>query len=209
MYKLGASRSSRTVMNYPIDADLFYSTPTQPDFAQDAEDGPEDIEYQEPAAENLVHPPDFKPFFTLIQDPEMGEYQHPTVHYIFSDDDPEILTSAFLDTLDRNELDFHADKPSDEVEERYVILDIGPDGKNVVSAESLSEEWQNLQANISQAPSWGEESGEGQRGLMLKISGRYKSRTDAVKDIKGGNIEELVKRYGEGLDRLNEMLGRG
>lgn len=195
-------------MNYPIDADLFYSTPAQPDFPQDTEAGPEGIEYQEPAPENLVHPPDFKPFFTLIQDPETGEYHHPTVHYIFSDDDPEILTSAVLDTLDRKDFDGPVDKFSDDAEERYVILDVAADGKGVLSAASLNEDWQNLQASVSQAPSWGEENGGGERGLMLKISGRHKGRTEPARDVKGSSIDELVRNYGEGLGRLDEMLSR-
>ena len=71
---------------------LFYSAPSQP-LADTVNVEDQDIEqaaYSEPAVEEVPPPPDFKPFFTLIEDPETGDHHHPTVHYIFSDDDPEI-----------------------------------------------------------------------------------------------------------------------
>lgn len=43
------------------------------------------------------HP--FQPFFTLIEDANTGEYHHPTVHYIFSDDDTDILTEAAVRSI--------------------------------------------------------------------------------------------------------------
>ncbi|KAE8374133.1 hypothetical protein BDV26DRAFT_50499 [Aspergillus bertholletiae] len=45
------------------------------------------------------HPP-FQPFFTLIEDTNTSEYYHPTVHYIFSDDDTEIVTEAAFRSLE-------------------------------------------------------------------------------------------------------------
>lgn len=44
------------------------------------------------------HPP-FQPFFTLIEDAHTSDYHHPTVHYIFSDDDSDIVTEAALRSL--------------------------------------------------------------------------------------------------------------
>ena len=44
------------------------------------------------------HP--LNPFFTLIEDANTGEYHHPTVHYIFSDDDTDILTEAAVRSLE-------------------------------------------------------------------------------------------------------------
>ena len=44
--------------------------------------------------------PTFQPFFTLIEDANFSEYYHPTVHYIFSDDDTDIVTEAALRTLE-------------------------------------------------------------------------------------------------------------
>ncbi|EAW10982.1 uncharacterized protein ACLA_066180 [Aspergillus clavatus NRRL 1] len=42
----------------------------------------------------------FQPFFTLIEDANTSEYYHPTVHYIFSDDDADIVTEAALRALE-------------------------------------------------------------------------------------------------------------
>ncbi|KKK19398.1 hypothetical protein ARAM_004275 [Aspergillus rambellii] len=42
----------------------------------------------------------FQPFFTLIEDAHTSEYYHPTVHYIFSDDDTDIITEAALRSLE-------------------------------------------------------------------------------------------------------------
>ncbi|KAJ5929852.1 hypothetical protein N7454_006802 [Penicillium verhagenii] len=44
--------------------------------------------------------PTFQPFFTLIEDIPTGEYHHPTIHYIFSDDDTDIVTEAALRSLE-------------------------------------------------------------------------------------------------------------
>jgi hypothetical protein len=42
----------------------------------------------------------FKPFFTLIKDANTLEYHHPTVHYIFSDDDTDLVTDAAFRALE-------------------------------------------------------------------------------------------------------------
>ncbi|EEQ92332.1 uncharacterized protein BDCG_07452 [Blastomyces dermatitidis ER-3] len=52
-----------------------------------------------------IHPFDFRqspfrPFFTVIQDAHSSEYHHPTVHYIFSDDDTDLITEAALRALE-------------------------------------------------------------------------------------------------------------
>ena len=44
--------------------------------------------------------PSFQPFFTLIEDSVTNEHHHPTVHYIFADDDTDIITEAALRSLE-------------------------------------------------------------------------------------------------------------
>ena len=44
--------------------------------------------------------PSFQPFFTLIEDLITNEHHHPTVHYIFADDDTDIITEAALRSLE-------------------------------------------------------------------------------------------------------------
>ncbi|KAJ5734019.1 hypothetical protein N7493_002805 [Penicillium malachiteum] len=90
----------------------------------------------------------FQPFFTLIEDTQLGEYHHPTVHYIFSDDDTDIITAAALRSLEtqqdalsnskKEELHIEEhDTPDQEkssllpppipgVRENYLVLDVEP-----------------------------------------------------------------------------------
>ncbi|KIW72462.1 hypothetical protein PV04_00653 [Phialophora macrospora] len=49
------------------------------------------------AAESI---PSFQPFFTLIEDSVTSEHYHPTVHYIFADDDTDMITEAALRSLE-------------------------------------------------------------------------------------------------------------
>lgn len=196
--------------NYPFDENLFGDAPTP---YEDARNPHEELAYEEVDNEDLVHPPDFRAFFTLIEDPETGEHHHPTVHYMFKDDDPDILTSAVLETLDGATRDPQTKKPSDETADRYVVVDIAADGKSVTSVSSISSDWQALKTSIAQAPSWGEDNASVDRGLMLKISGRQNGKAGALKENKrrqeaAGNIDELVKSYEEGLEGLEDILGR-
>ncbi|KKZ63037.1 hypothetical protein EMCG_02607 [[Emmonsia] crescens] len=68
--------------------------PRQPNKADDSGSFQEDIDT--PAS----HQPTFRPFFTLIQDAHSSDYHHPTVHYIFSDDDTDLITEAALRALE-------------------------------------------------------------------------------------------------------------
>ena len=123
----------------------------------------EDIETSEPvssphgAADETGNPatevhdgteqhPLFQPFFTLIEDAHTGDYYHPTVHYIFSDDDTDIITEAALRSLEAQQdalSNSKKDQPEEQenpdpekstllpppmpgVRENYVVLDIDP-----------------------------------------------------------------------------------
>lgn len=201
-------------MNYPVDENLFYSAPSQPLASSLSAEGQEieQTAYEEPAAEEITHPPDFKPFFTLIEDPETGEHHHPTVHYVFSDDDPEILTNASLEALDTHTQNRQRDQPAEMADERYVIVDMAADGRTVTSASSLSKDWQAVRASITQAPSWGENNQTEDRGLMLKISGKESRRADYRKErrrsLQGAHdVETMVAAFGESLNSLDEVLG--
>ncbi|OQU95894.1 hypothetical protein CLAIMM_02054 [Cladophialophora immunda] len=48
----------------------------------------------------LLPIPSFQPFFTLIEDSVTNEHHHPTVHYIFADDDADLITEAALRSLE-------------------------------------------------------------------------------------------------------------
>lgn len=204
-------------MKFPIDQDLFDSRPPSPPPAG----GPTEPPYPEADHDSLLPPPEFRPFFTLISDPQTGEHYHPTVHYLFSDDDQEILTSAALHSIEassladapklRQEGEEHGDEAGEEgeVEERVVIVDIAADGKSVKDVASLSAAWQALRTEVGAAPSMGDASEEGgERGLMLKISGTEAGSADLKREMQQAeDVEGLVRRFGELLDGLDGVVG--
>lgn len=79
------------------------TTPEQQQFhgQQQAEEGftPHDHAEGRQSLELSPHP-QFRPFFTLIEDASSSDYHHPTVHYIFSDDDTDLVTEAALRALE-------------------------------------------------------------------------------------------------------------
>ncbi|EER40092.1 conserved hypothetical protein [Histoplasma capsulatum H143] len=79
----------------PQTAHLEDNTPLrQP--AKEDDEGP----LQEDLNTSVSHQSPFCPFFTVIQDAHSSEYHHPTVHYVFSDDDTDLITEAALRTLE-------------------------------------------------------------------------------------------------------------
>lgn len=157
----------------------------------------------QPTQDPLVGPADFRPFFTLIESPP-ATFHHPTVHYIFSDDEDQesVLTSAALNAITQQDGSEDTARGG-EAEERVVLLDLQADGRTVAEIKSLSGEWQSLQAEIGQAPSWG---GGGDGGLMVRIQGKEGDEGDEVQG-EGGGLEGLVERFARGLGSLDEVLG--
>ncbi|KAK2855613.1 hypothetical protein FQN49_005023 [Arthroderma sp. PD_2] len=128
--------------------------------------------------------PPFRPFFTIIGDATSSEYYHPTVHYIFSDDDTGIITEAALQSLEANHQKTSWDTEStpqkekkkgkavqraESKPERFIILDVEPanDTKDTTSApggvNNDPQEASNLPPNLqnfkvtsahSLSPSW-------------------------------------------------------
>ncbi|KAJ8113285.1 hypothetical protein OPT61_g4543 [Boeremia exigua] len=158
----------------------------------------DEIPYPEPGSENtLLPPPNFRPFFALVEDSTSGEHYHPYVHYMFADDDPVMVTAATMRGMGLDETKYlphdttegqgDRDQVGEEeeghdspvesplppsipgVREHYLIVDVGADGRTVVDAQSLSSSWQITNASTRIAPSFDESSPE--QGLMLRIEG--------------------------------------
>ena len=192
-----------------MDEDIFDTAPAanarQP-FAAAVEEGLAHAPYPSNGEARLLPPPNFKPFFTLIEDPETGSYHHPTVHYVFADDDQEIITAAAMDALD--DASAARTHPDQATAERVLVLDVAMDGKTVTSASSLSPEWQNLKTSMTPAPSLGGEAEESERGFVLKISGQESRKEKKAPQKQGGHLDELMKDFGDRLGALDEALGK-
>lgn len=176
--------------------------PPEPPNIEDAgpDDEDDDHPYPEPDSEHtLLPPPNFNPFFNIIEDTTSGEHYHPYVHYVFADDDPVIVTAAAMRSLglddaqflpqnpaERDEERLHPEEGNQEhdsdhqaesplpppipgVKERYLIVDIAADGHSVVDAQSCSSEWQITNADVRPAPSFDQESAD--HAYMLRING--------------------------------------
>lgn len=178
----------------------FGDPPDAQPYDQQPPEGDEDeIPYPELNSEQtLLPPPNFSPFFTLIEDTTSGEHYHPYVHYVFADDDPVIVTAASMRSLGLDETKYLPQHtPEDEerqhiqdgqddddeappaesplpppipgVREHYLIVDVGADGRTVVDAQSLSSTWQITDTGVRTAPSFDESSPD--QGYMLRIEG--------------------------------------
>ncbi|KAJ4293198.1 hypothetical protein N0V90_008480 [Kalmusia sp. IMI 367209] len=157
----------------------------------------DDIPYPEPTSERtLLPPPNFRPFFTIVDDSATGEYYHPFVHYVFADDDPVIVTAAAMRSLglddtkylpqpERSDKDREQEDMDEEVQEppvesplppplpatreRFIIVDIAGDGQTIIDAQSMSPDWQITNASTRIAPSFDESSPDS--GYMLHLEG--------------------------------------
>ncbi|MCJ1414780.1 hypothetical protein MMC32_001108 [Xylographa parallela] len=168
---------------------------------------PTDASTTEPASQP------FSPFFTLIEDAHSPTTHHPTVHYIFSDDDSDLLTNTLLhihdsqaaprpDTQSRSTSS--PIRAEQKIKERYVVLDLAASGMAVESVHSLTGDWQVLSAEIGKAPTL--EGGGGEGGLMLRIEGTEGPKGEGV---EGLGLEGLVETFGRRMGELRRVVEGG
>lgn len=165
----------------------------------------------------------FQPFFTLIENPSTSEHHHPTVHYIFADDDAEIITEAACRALAQDDAQHkHQEEeeaklpaPVEDVHEHYILLDVQPsegNGYEVIKAHSLSSDWQVMKASISNAPTIDGNDTESGEGWMLKVEGiGAVSQTDSEEASKRQkeSLQQMVERFERGLAGIRMMVDGG
>ena len=189
----------------------------------------------DPALESDDARPAFTPFFTLIEDTSTSTHRHPAVHYIFSDDDPDLITQASLRALsppssaasasslqntkpgesaidDSSEASASAQQPSRNrnAQERYVVVDVGPGGDTIAAARSLTADWQVLGVDVTSAPTWERETGpveERDNALMLRIEGAEMLGSGGAAEDHDDDEDEDDERRGEGsAEDMQELL---
>ena len=157
-------------------------------------------DYPEASEHELVAPSDFRPFFTLIEDAHTGQHHHPNVLYIFSDDDPDLLTSTILDATQRYE-------QGEDDTQRTILVDLQQDGKTIDRCHSLSSDWQVVKATTSQAPSWNETApGKDGQGLMLKIDGSERETHQALRQTGSDQPEDAIAQMEAVMAGFSERL---
>ncbi|KAI1104623.1 hypothetical protein F4804DRAFT_182767 [Jackrogersella minutella] len=150
-------------------------------------------------------PPPFAPIFTLVNNTSTRTTHHPHVRYIFSDDDPDLLTQALAE-LDPGIEDSTSDPALRS--NRAMILDLAPDprgGYSVAWASSVSPSWAVLDTQLSHIspPSSDGGSNNGNDGvdnsgradrLMLRIDGIESSALGSEGETSGE-----ASRQGSGI----------
>ncbi|KAJ5761608.1 hypothetical protein N7533_003647 [Penicillium manginii] len=93
--------------------------PTIPQSYDEAGDGQGYLAHGMESAEPDQSSPDppFQPFFTIIEDAHSSAVHHPTVHYIFSDDDTDIIKEAGFRSLEIQGITIPAEKKEKEFED--------------------------------------------------------------------------------------------
>ncbi|KAL2438869.1 hypothetical protein ABEF95_014579 [Exophiala dermatitidis] len=283
----------------PIIASHQAPFPRQFDIESEHEHAVESEHYGVGTGRSTTDPvPSFQPFFTLIEDSVTNEHHHPTVHYVFADDDSDIIAEAACHSLegldpsqrvgsipptragaraaagqecdnDTHEDDDnynHNDEDDDDerhhprlpppvagVREHYLILDVQPRAQTqaqsqfqsqsqaaqaqsqshshshsrshdssipipqmgpayeVVSAQSLSADWQVLRSTITAAPTIGDggagAADEGEDPLMLRIEGRGNMPDDATAAAaEKETMEEMIERFQRRLEDIRQVM---
>lgn len=151
----------------------------------------------------------FKSFFTTVYDTIRNTDYTPHVHYIFTDDDHDLLTTALLSSL-------IAPLPSTlpaaaPVGGRTILVDLAPDGQSVTAAHSLSRDWAVQSAAICEAPTFGDRARKAAGDLMLYVEGAHApvktaSNDSNVPDMVGSGVEEVLHRVEDLADRWRREL---
>jgi hypothetical protein len=164
----------------------------------------------------------FQPFFTLVESlhasSSSSSQHHPTVHYIFSDDDPESITDAALRIHDASIPDAMSSHLAIKPHERFILVDLCPDGRGVASARSMTADFAVVGAECSAAPTMegvgggvgvGQGEGAGQGGLMLRIKGVEQGRGLSEGELEGMGLEGLVEEYRRRMGELRSVVEQG
>jgi hypothetical protein len=185
------------------------------EYDEEGEDGYPELRDEQ--GESLLPPPDFHPFFTLITDSSNGETYHPSTYYIFSDDDPDVLTTATLHALDTQSSSYPDEEEQRDVneEERYLVVDMHDDATRVKEIKSLTSKWAVTGAEIRCAPTFQQEGGAvgevggGNEGLMLMIEGMgmdVPHPAEGVEQDKG--VREMARKT-RAREKFEEARKRG
>lgn len=146
--------------------------------------------------------PPFAPIYTLVTNTSTRTTHHPHVHYIFNDDDPDILSQALAQQHGPNVDESTSDPKS---HNRTVLLDVEPDaegGYKVSWASSLSPSWAVVDAQLSRItpPSEAEGAHTSDHAPTSHKSDRLMLRIDGIEAASAGTESEL---------RLSNRSGQG
>ncbi|KAH9230201.1 hypothetical protein K456DRAFT_1727861 [Colletotrichum gloeosporioides 23] len=166
---LSSSQTQKTADAKPAPAVETVVTDTDADPQQQQQQPAENHQPSDAPATPKLDPAGF---FTLVSNASTNTTHHPTVRYIFADDDPDVLTFALAAQHAANQASSSSSSAAAAgapTNNRAILLDVvpGEDGRwTVASAASLSADFAVTQASIERQE--GEKEGG---GMVLKIDG--------------------------------------
>ncbi|KAM0342679.1 hypothetical protein ACHAPU_009289 [Fusarium lateritium] len=188
----------------PSPADASIATSAQgPDLKLSHDQTPAAAEDTEPAEAPM---PPFEPLFTLLTNSTTNTTVHPHIHYLFSDDDPSILTAS-------------AEDPS----HRALVVDLAPapEGESsrwaVSWAASLTPDFAVTNSSVAVQQSEGDETG-GAGALMLRVEGVEREpvemRSDSLPNsgsgaIGGEDVDVLAEDFRRRMGVLKKVVDEG
>ena len=140
------------------------------------------------------------------------------MHYIFSDDDSDLITDAALRIHDTKLQSHDAIDPdssnqpessSPPPQDRYILLTLSPSLTAISSARSMTPDWQVLNAEISSAPTLEGASGEEGKGMMLRIEGTEGAKRLGREEAEALGLEGLVEEFGRRMEELRKVAVAG
>lgn len=166
---------------------------------------------------------EFQPFFTLISDGVTSEHYHPTVHYVFADDEEgeELVSEGVVRALSGLEAEA-SNTETRKQKEHVLILDVdiknpyavaaqgdpGASTYEVTQAQSLSSEWQISNVEVTSAPTMSqtEPGEEGDGVFMLRIEGKgLLGEERGAHEMGREGLEGLLGKYERGLAEIQRM----
>ncbi|KAK0611080.1 hypothetical protein B0T14DRAFT_529598 [Immersiella caudata] len=206
-----ASRASRSSLRRDHEALAHHHQPAPSALPQTPRATDDDHAAQSPPPH--TGPVPFKPLFALVTTSTHPSYrqttQHPILHYVFADDDPELLTEALAQHHRA------ADEFSGEYNrERAIMLDLAPSdhgsGYEVERASSLSPDWAVVSASIGRMEdingTLAAAHGDGQDALMLKIEGVSVESSSSTPSGKTSTPEGELQGSGAKLPRPQQVV---
>ncbi|KAI1334065.1 hypothetical protein F5Y15DRAFT_315525 [Xylariaceae sp. FL0016] len=145
------------------------------------------------------NPPPFSSVFALVKNASTGTTHHPHVRYIFSDDDPDVLTQALAEH--DTSLDQSGSDPT--LANRAMMLDLqssADGGFSVAWSSSLSPSWAVVDAQLTRISPPSSEAGNGNNNgtgegsnsradrLMLKIEGMDSRALGSEAELRSGSL---------------------
>ncbi|KAF4990949.1 hypothetical protein FGRMN_8140 [Fusarium graminum] len=150
--------------------------------------------------------PPFEPLFTLLTNSTTNTTVHPHIHYLFSDDDPSILTAS-------------AEDPS----HRALVVDLAPAPEGDPSrwavswASSLTPDFAVTNSSVAVQQSEGDENG-GAGALMLRVEGVEREpvemRSDSLPNsgsgaLGGEDVDVLAEDFRRRMGVLKKVVEEG